>query len=170
MQKYILKLLYSFLFLFVLVGTLVGCKTTNALPPTKTEISKTITVKEIVRDTVFTVQKDSSYFKAWLECKNGQVLLKPNNKITRGKYLQPPKIIIKDNVLEVDCKAEAQKLFAQWKDVYKTENNQTIITNTIEVERQLTFLQTAQIWLGRILLLLILALVTMSILKNKNII
>lgn len=149
-----IKVLLTFLFLFVvLVGTLVSCKSASVFPPTKTETSSTVTIKEVVRDTVFETQKDSSYYKAWLECQEGKVVIKSKPKKTKGKYLEPPKVIIKDNYITVDCEAEAQKLFAQWKDIYRATNLQTVITNTVEVERQLTWWQKFQIWCGRIFLI-----------------
>lgn len=169
MKNYIVKML-SVLFLFVLVGTLVGCKTANVFPPTKTETLKTVTVKEVIRDTIFKIEKDSSYFKAWLECKEGKVVIKNQTVKTKGKFLQPPKVIIKNNELTVDCEAEAHELFAKWKDVYKTENELTKTTIPILVDKQLTGWQTVQIWLGRIFLLLILVIIITVILKHKNII
>lgn len=147
-----MKKLFSILFLFVvLVGTLISCKSVSVPSPTKTEITNTIT-KEVIRDTVFEIKKDSSYYKAWLECQNGKVVIKGKPQKAKGKYLEPPKVIIKDNYLNVDCEAEAQKLFAQWKDIYMATNLQTTITNTVEVERKLTWWQTFQIWCGRIFL------------------
>jgi hypothetical protein len=145
----------SFLFLFVvLVGTLTACKSTSVSLPTKTEVTNTITTKEVVRDTIFETKKDSSYYKAWLDCQDGKVRIIDEPKTVKGKYLKPPKVIIKDNYLSVDCEAEAQKLFAQWKDIYKIENTQSIITNTVEVERQLTWWQSFQIWCGRIFIVI----------------
>ena len=147
-----MKKLFSLLFLFVvLVGTLTACKSKSVSLPTRTEVTNTITTKEVVRDTIFETKKDSSYYKAWLECLDGKVIIK-NPQTTKGKYLQPPKVIIKDNYIKVDCEAEAQKLFAKWKDIYKIENTQSIITNTVEVERKLTWWQSFQIWCGRIFL------------------
>ena len=148
-----MKKLLSLLFLFVvLVGTLVGCKTANVLPPIKTEITNTITTKEVVHDTIFETKKDSSYYKAWLDCQDGKVIIKNEPKTTKGKYLKPPKVTIKDNYLQVDCETEAQKLFAQWKDVYRENLKSVLTTNTVSVERQLTWWQKFQIWCGRLFL------------------
>lgn len=161
-----IRSLLSFLFLFVvLVGTLTSCKSTSISLPTKTEVTNTITTKEVVHDTIFETKKDSSYYKAWLECQDGKVIIKDQAKTTKGKYLQPPKVIIKDNYLKVDCEAEAQKLFAQWKDIYRTNNLQTTITKTVEVERKLTWWQSFQIWCGRIFLAIALFSVVKFLLK-----
>ena len=173
-----MKKLFSLLFLFVvLVGTLVGCKTANVLPPTIIEKTNTITKKEVVHDTIFETQKDSSYYKAWLDCQDGKVVFKtnidsqkPKVETKKGNYLKPPNVNLKDNILTIDCHAEAQKLFAKWKDTYIIENNQTNTTKPVLVERQLTFWQNLQIWCGRIFLLLLLTIVVTSFLRWRNII
>ena len=153
-----MKKLFSLLFLFVvLVGTLVGCKTVNALPPTIIEKINTITKKEVVHDTIFETQKDSSYYKAWLECRDGKVVISPlapkrGIKTQKGKHLKPPKVTIKDNYLEVDCEAEAQKLYAKWKNTYILESKQSNTSKSVLVERQLNWWQKIQIWCGRLFL------------------
>ena len=149
----------------VLVGTLVGCKTANVLPPTTIENTNTIIKKEVVHDTVFNTQKDSSYYKAWLDCKDGKVIIKSQTNKTAGKFLQPPKVILKDNYITVDCEAEAQKLFAKWKDTYTSENHQSNTSKPVLVERQLTWWQKFQIWCGRIFLAVALVSVIKFLLK-----
>jgi hypothetical protein len=150
------SLLY-FLFLFVvLVGTLTSCKSTSVSLPTKTEVNNTVITKEVIHDTIFETKKDSSYYKAWLECQGSRVVIKGTPKTTKGKYLRPPKVIIKDNYIKVDCEAEAQKLFAKWKDTYREATKQTTITKTVEVERELTWWQKFLMWCGRIFLIVVL--------------
>jgi hypothetical protein len=166
MKNSIIRSLLSFLILFVvLVGTLTACKSKSVLPPTKTEVTSTITIKEVVRDTIFETKKDSSYYKAWLECKDGKVIIKNQPKTAKGKYLQPPKVIIKDNYLDVECEAEAQKLFAQWKDIYKNSEQKTETTIPVEVERKLTFWQSFQIWCGRIFLVITLFIIAKFLIR-----
>lgn len=152
-----IKNLLSFLLLFVLLATtLCACKSTGVVPPITIETTTATTTKEVIRDTIFKIEKDSSYYKAYLECVNGKVVLKPNTKPIEkpGKHLEPPKVNINDNVLTVDCEAEAFKKFAQWKDVYTKEHKQIIQKIPYPVERELTWWQETQIILGRILLLI----------------
>jgi len=159
-----MKKLFSLLFLFaVLVGTLVGCKTANVLPPTIIEKTNTIIKKEVVHDTIFEIQKDSSYYKAWLDCQDGKVVFKtnidsqkPKIETKKGNYLQPPKVNLKDNILTVDCEAEAQKMYAKWKDTYILENKQSNTAKPVLVERQLTWWQKFLMWCGRIFLIVVL--------------
>lgn len=165
-MKNSIKSLLSFLFLFVvLVGTFTACKSTNVPLPTNTETTKEVDTKIVLRDTIFKTEKDSSYYKAWLECQEGKVVIKSKPQLTKGNYLKPPKVQLKDNYLTVDCEAEAQKLFAQWKDVYKLENKTTIVTNTVLVERQLTWWQKFQIWCGRIFITYVIYSIIKLILK-----
>ena len=59
-----MKKLFSLLFLFVvLVTALVSCKSSSVALPSKTELTNTITTKEVVHDTIFETKKDSSYYK-----------------------------------------------------------------------------------------------------------
>jgi hypothetical protein len=162
MKNFSIKTLFSMLFLFFVVAvTLVSCKSANVIPPIKTETIKSITTKEVVHDTVFKTEKDSSYYRAWLECKDGKVVFKePTNsnekpRAKQGKYLKRPKITIKDNHLEVDCYAEAQSLYAKWKDTYIKENSSINTEKPILIEKQLTSWQNFEIWSGRIFLLII---------------
>ncbi len=163
----------SFLFLFVLLATtLSSCKSTSVVPPATTETTQTVTIKEVIRDTIFETQKDSSYYKAWLECKDGKVILTPNPSpkergaaAKAGKYLKTPKVVVQDNILTVDCEAEAQKLYAQWKDTYIKENVQNIKKIPYPVEKTLTWWQKTQIILGRLFLGLIVICVTLGVLR-----
>jgi uncharacterized lipoprotein YehR (DUF1307 family) len=166
-----IKMLLSFMFLsFVLVGMLAGCKTANAIPPITIEKTKIITQKEVIHDTVFETKKDSSYYKAWLECQDGKVVIKGKPQKTKGKSLEPPKVNIKDNVLTVDCKAEAQKMFASWKDTYIHENSQTNTSKPVLIEKQFSNWQHFQIWCGRLFLGLLFLILVTGFLRWKNII
>lgn len=160
----------SFLLFFVLLATtLSSCKSTSVVPPATTETTKTVTIKEVVRDTIFETKKDSSYYKAWLECKDGKVILSANNGFKpigkKGNYLKLPKVDVQDNILTVNCEAEAQKLFAQWKDTYTQENTQTIKKIPYPVEKPLTWWQKTEIILGRFFLGLIIFFTGLGVLR-----
>ncbi|WP_291122775.1 hypothetical protein [Flavobacterium sp. UBA6046] len=168
MKQFKITHFLSFLFLFVLLATtLSSCKSASVVPPATTETTKTITIKEVVRDTIFKTEKDSSYYKAYLNCVNGKVVVKQDTKpiIKLGKFLQPPKVSLKDNILTIDCKAEAQKLFAQWKDIYRENMKSVLTTKYVEVEKPLTYWQKTEIILGRIFLGLILCFTALGVLK-----
>jgi hypothetical protein len=175
MKKFSIKnLFFKLFFVVVLVTTLVACKSASVVLPKIVETTKTITIKEVLHDTVFETKKDSSFYKAFLECQDGKVVASPTppkEGLKAGKYLKVPKVIIKDNYITVSCEAEAQKIFAKWKENYITNNQATTITKTVAVALPLTFWQKFQIYAGRILLFIIIGLAGISLYsKYKNII
>ncbi|PXY44521.1 hypothetical protein [Flavobacterium hydrophilum] len=172
MKNLKLKFCLSIFCFVVLATTLVACKSSSVVPPTTTETTTTTTTKEVVRDTVFEVLQDSSYYKAYLECINGKVAIKQDVKpiLTPGKNLEPPKVNLKDNVLTVDCKAEAIKLFAQWKDVYTKEHKQITQKIPYPVEKELTWWQKTQMILGDIFLVIIGLLIIVVVLRLTSVI
>lgn len=151
-----LKHILSVLFFVVLATTLVACKSSSVVPPTTAETITETTRKEVVRDSAFSIPKDSSYYKAYLECINGKVVLKPDTKpiAKPGKHLEPPKVSLEDNLLTIDCKQEAIKMFVKWKDVYIKSHQQIIKKIPYPVPQELSWWQQTQIILGRILLLI----------------
>lgn len=168
MKQFKITHFLSFLFLFVLLATtLSSCKSTSVVPPATTETIKTVTIKEVIHDTVFQTKPDSSYYKAYLDCVDGKVVVKQNTKpiIKSGKFLQPPKVNLKDNILTIDCKAEAQKFFAQWKDTYTKEHQSIIQKIPYPVEKPLSWWQKTEIILGRLFLGLILIFAALGILR-----
>jgi hypothetical protein len=139
-------------FLFFLALVLVSCKSPK--PVLSEEKTKTITIKETVHDTVFKIQKDSSSFKALLECQNGKVVVKNVTQAEPGRTLKSPKVRLDNNKLNVDCELKEQELYARWKSQQVKETEVKTI-NTTKFVNYLTFWQKVQIWLGRIFLLVL---------------
>jgi hypothetical protein len=135
-----------------LVVVLVSC--TSSKPALTESKIHTITLTETVHDTVFKIQKDSSFFKALLECQNGKVVLKNVTQAEPGRTLKSPRVRVENNKLSVDCQLEEQKLYAFWKSK-QVKEIQTETLRIPEYINQLTFLQEIQIWLGRIFLLVL---------------
>ena len=163
------KQFMSVLFFVVLATTLVACKGSSVVPSTTIDSTVTKTIKEVVRDTAFEIPKDSSYYKAYLDCINGKVVLKQNTVPVskKGAYIEPPKVNLKDNILTVDCTAEAQILFAQWKDIYTTELQKTIKQVPYPVPAELSWWQKTEIILGRIFIGVLVLLGLGFAFKNK---
>lgn len=130
--------------------------TRDIILPDSTQTDRIVTVT--IRDTVFTTVPDSSSFSA-------QLIVSPDGKISlgqrtvdAGKYMRSPEVNIRDNKLQVDCYAEAQRLFHQWKETEIKESRQTVRTIVKPpkiVEKPLNLWQKIQIWLGRIFLILL---------------
>ncbi|AWK04739.1 hypothetical protein HYN56_11090 [Flavobacterium crocinum] len=139
-------------FLFFLALVLVSCKSPK--PVLSEDKEKTITIKETVHDTVFKIQKDSSSYKALLECQNGKVVVKNVTQAEPGRTLKSPKVRLENNKLNVDCELKEQELYARWKSQQVKETEVKTI-NTTKFVNYLTFWQKVQIWLGRIFLLVL---------------
>lgn len=108
-------------------------------------------IKETIHDTVYVVKADTSKFYGTLKVdSNGKINLSNINAVESGKYVKVPVVKIKNNKLEVDCYAEAQELFKQWKEQHITDTKVDTKIITKSVPRQLTFFQELQIWTGRV--------------------
>ena len=134
---------------------LTGCKTTKVI---KTGIQKdsitTIIKKQIVRDTIYEIKKDSATLNALIKCINKKpVLIIDTVQVIKSKRLKP-KIKLEGNNLTLTCEKEAEKLFKQWKHEYEETNTKTkeTITEVIEVEKQLSWWQKLFINLGKLAL------------------
>lgn len=153
------RLLIPFLlFFFLFGGLLLSCKSNAPLTENKEKI---ITIKEIVKDTVLIVEKDSSYYEAYIDCINGKPVIrepqKPKDKDTaqskKGKHLAVPDVKIEDNILKVNCYQEAQKLFITWKEQYIKEfEKETKIPPPVTVEKDFSWWELTQLWIGKIVL------------------
>lgn len=157
-----IKKLNSIFFLFFSVLVPVSCKSPK--PVLSEEKTKTITIKETVHDTVFKIEKDSSSYNALLECLNGKVILKNVIQAEPGRTLKSPRVRLDNNKLAVDCELKEQELYARWKSQQIKETEVKAI-NTTKFVNYLTFWQKVQIWLGRLLLLVLLFLIARVLYK-----
>ena len=148
----ILKRIIFLVCFFFAAGLLLSCK--SSAPVQQLETVKTVTVTETVHDTVFKIEKDNSYYEAYLDCVNGKVVVK-SEKLTPSidGDLRPPKVDINNNRLTVDCEKHAQELLAQYKATHT--NEVTIKEVAVPVPVPLTNWQVFQLWCGRIFLLLL---------------
>lgn len=161
-----MKNLKHIVLLFFSLVVLASCGSSK--PATTENKTQTITVKETVHDTIFTIEKDSSSLKALLECQNGKVVLKNIVQSEPGRTLKSPKVQIVDNALRVDCEARAQELLAHYKDTHETLTSYKVQTITNTVEKQLSWWQVTQIWCGRLLLLIALVWLIKIVIKIYN--
>lgn len=165
-----MKLFFSIiLFCFSLVSV-VSCRSRKPPEPVTIETTKTIT--EVVKDTVFKVEADSSYYQAWIECVNGKPQIISNAKqaaeyqrkhpeskaappISKsGKNLSAPNIKLDQNgKLTADCHQEALNLFKSWKEKYISENQKTTVP--VYIEKPFRWYHKALMWLGSIGLIIL---------------
>ena len=71
-------------------------------------------------------------------------------------------------ILTIDCKTDSLEMVIRLKERTIKHLQQSLTTNYIAVERQLTWWQQTQIYLGRALLALLAAAVVYAIVKLKN--
>lgn len=157
--------IFSVIFSFFLLGCLLLTSCKSKLPEeTKTTYVKSV---ETVKDTVFVVEKDSSFYQAYIDCANGKPVLvesfkdyqklHPKTAVAplllqkEGKYLKKPKVKLSNNgLLTVNCEKEAQRLFATWKEKYTAEITET--QKPIYIDKELTTWQNIQLYTGKITL------------------
>ena len=156
------KFTLIFCCLFVLL-TMVSCGSTKPIVLQNETIKTKI---ETVHDTVFKIEKDSSSIRALIECINGKPVLKEIVQSESGRSLKSPKIRLQDKLLRVSCEAEAQRLFAQYKNTYVGETK-TIQLPPIEVNK-LTLWQRAQINLFKIYALVTILFAGWTFIKSKT--
>lgn len=147
-------------FITLFFVSLVPVSCVNRKPQEPVVIEKTREVRTIVKDTVFRIQADSTYYHAFVECVNGKPVLKEteahkdnrNNSPESG--LLKPKVSLAGGNLSVECYKQAQESFKTWRETYIKEHEQTpiYIEKLIDKEKTLSWFQTTQIWLGRIFL------------------
>jgi hypothetical protein len=150
---------------FAALFTALAFTSCRTVKPVVVKEKETEIITETVRDTVFETKADSSFYRAYIECIEGKpALKKPVQKA--GNYLKPPKVnITPDNILEVDCEARAQELFAQWKEKHTLKQASKEVPVT--VKEPLSGWQNFQIWAGRLFLLLLLLILLANIKRLK---
>lgn len=99
-------------------------------------------VTQTVHDTVLQIEKDSSSYKALLDCQNGKIVLKEVAQSEPGRNLKSPKVQIKGNTLEIDCEAKAHQAVLHYINTHQTDT--TVHTVPIKVN-ELTTWQKIQI-------------------------
>lgn len=138
---------------------LVSCFSRKPSQPVVIENTKTIT--EVVKDTIYKIEADSSFYNAYVDCVNGIPVLITNEmhalgkakiiKPKAGKYLEVPKVNLQNGLLTVNCEAKAQQLFKQWREKYINEKSKE--STTVYVEKPFKwyhklFMTIGIIWMG----------------------
>ncbi|MCV2487660.1 hypothetical protein OD917_22180 [Flavobacterium sp. SH_e] len=156
------KLKYLVFSLFIIL-IMISCRSPK--PVQNEDKIQTITITETLHDTIFKIAKDSSSYNALLECLNGKVILKNVIQAEPGRTLKSPRVRLDNNKLQVDCNLKEQELYAHWKSKQVKDVQEKTITIT-QFTNYLTFWQKVQIWLGRVLLLILIFLLGRFIYKT----
>lgn len=161
----------TFLMLLLAIIT-VGCAPAKKTVTTSTNNKvDSIIICETVRDTIVTVQADSSTLKALLECDSlGQVRMRELLEYKAGERTQPPQVIIHDNVLTASSKVDSVAIYLTLKDTYEkhVRENESIRIEIIEKEvNRLTWWQSLWYRLGITLTIACSGIVLLKIFKPK---
>lgn len=159
------KKLKCLVFSLFIILIMISCRSPK--PAQNENKIQTITITETLHDTVFKIAKDSSSYNALLECLNGKVVLKNVIQAEPGRTLKSPRVRLDNNKLQVDCNLKEQELYAHWKSKQVKDVQEKTITIT-QFTNYLTFWQKVQIWLGRLLLLILLFLIGRFLYKTYN--
>lgn len=149
----------TFIFIFFILGcfAFTGCKSKQLPGETKERL---IYQTETVKDTVLVVEKDSSFYSAYIECVNGKPVLKsPSEKADKakslpkskaGKHLAIPNVKLENGILSVDCQKEAENIFFHWKEKFTKEYEKT--HKPVPVPMPLTKWQEAKMVIGTLVI------------------
>lgn len=127
-----------------------------------------VRVVETLRDTVVTVEADSSLLRALVECDSlGQAHLRELAEYRAGNRLPPPTVTIRDNVLTATAAVDSMAIYLTLKDRYTEaiQQQREVVTKTVEVNR-LTWWQTLWLRTGQILAAAVALLIGWKLLKR----
>ena len=156
--------------IIILLAFLASCTTQKKCnrmfpPQIKDSIVKETVVE--VKDTTITLPPDSSWLKALIDCDDaGEAYLATIEEMKSGNNVKPI-IRFKDKYLYVECKVDSQKVYLHWKQKYSKETNTTTVTPAAIVTNELTQWQVFQMWLGRILLIVVVVYFGYKFIRNK---
>lgn len=137
-------------------------------------VEKVVTLKEVVRDTVVYTMPDEGTVTALLRCDSlGNAYIKEIIDLKAVGKSQPPNIRIRDNIIRVVVPVDSQAVYMTLKDRYETTDQKTTVIPTPERINYLTGWQWFQIWVGRILGILLILIIAWLIgeyfyFKKKN--
>ena len=166
----------TLLVLFALCTAIYSCSTSKqvAQPPPQvgTVTKEVVTIKETVHDTLFLVPADTAKYQAQLDVSDkgivsvGKVIntAKPTATNTTTRATKAPAVqLTANNLLNITCFCDSLGIYYQYKQHDTTTVSKEVITlPPVEVEKKFTFWQKVQLWLGRILILILLLVAILS--------
>lgn len=157
-----MKSLKHIVLLFVSLIVLASCGSSKPAI-IETKISNSVITKT-VHDTVVKIEKDSSSYKALIDCQNGKISIKKVTQTEPGRSLKSPKVRLEGSTLMVDCEAKAQEAVLHYINTHQVDTT----THTIPVKvNELTSWQEIQIWGFRIFSLILLVFAIFIYIKSK---
>ena len=122
-RKDIKKIIFIIMLLFVTSCNMEKYCATHYPPVISNDSTSNTETSYTRHDSIITIPADSSWLKMYLECnKDGQVIAKQLDSYKSGKNVQLPKVIIKNNILQAECKVDTNKIGIYWFNKYVKTN------------------------------------------------
>lgn len=150
-----------FIVAFVIIF-LTSCKTKERV--ITNDVIRTIDKTVTIRDTIIEIEKDSSYYSAYIECINNKPVLKPKDSKS-GKNLKEPNVKLNNGLLEVECETRAQQLFIQWKEQYIKEYESQHTNDPVYIEISFRWYEKVLLVIGAITLTILIGYAGVSVYK-----
>lgn len=141
---------------------LTSCKTKERV--ITNDVIRTIDKTVTMRDTIIEIEKDSSYYSAYIECINQKPVLKTKDSKS-GKNLKEPNVKLIDGLLEVECETRAQQLFFQWKEQYIKEYESQHTNTPVYIETPFRWYEKVLLVIGAITLTILIGYAGVSVYK-----
>lgn len=158
-----MKNIITFISICLAIVLLVSCgsrKPQEQAIPGPIVLTETKEIKEIVRDTIFKIEKDSAFYKAYIDCRDGKPILTipPTPKGGTKGIIKPLEVgLDKNGNLTIKAETKAQELFKQWKEKHIKENipKPIYVDKVVYKDTPFTWYHKALMWLGGITLIAI---------------
>ena len=143
--------IWLFVALLLLLFFLVSCN--RSIPVASSDTIVRTVIRDRVKDTTIYLT-DSAGLMAYLECDSmGQAKVKFIEDYWAGQFSKVPKVVIRNNWLKADCRIDSAAVYVAMK-LSDTTNYTRIETVKVVKENYLTPWQWAQVWAGRLLMIL----------------
>ena len=152
----------------------VGCS--PKMYPHRTESTEhTVTVTETVRDTVVQVRPDSSIVRALIRCDStGRArleeirMLRESSRLQQTLTVESPAEPYQPTALTAKAVVDSMGIYLTLRERHREEQQTRTVETVIEKEvNVLCWWQTALMWLGGVSLILLVAIVTIRLLRHK---
>jgi hypothetical protein len=148
----------------LLAAILFLCSCKTQAPLARTDTVRQVVIKEVLHDTTVYLT-DSAGFRALLECDSlGKIRVKQIQDFYSGQFVRP-KIVVKDNYVNVGCVIDSGAVYIAWKERNVSESLKTSQT-IVQKVNYITGFQWAQIWAGRLLIVLVLIYAGVKVLRR----
>lgn len=116
--------------LFAALVALVAASCTRYVPVTvKRDSIQKLVVREYIHDTAIQIVSDSSAIQYLVDCEDDRAQLRQIMAVQMGKHALPPRVIIKDKVLYVECRVDSFAVYA----IFKSRDTTNYIRTSSEV-------------------------------------